>query len=78
MAVKKTTETELSFEKAISRLNEIAEKLESGKASLDESLTLYEEGSRLIKLCTKQLDIAEKKIKLLDGKGDKSAGASDE
>jgi exodeoxyribonuclease VII small subunit len=78
MATKKTTESELSFEKAISRLNDIAEKLESGKATLEESLTLYEEGSRLIKSCTKQLDSAEKKIKLLDNKAEDRDGANDE
>ena len=33
--------------------------------SLDESLTVYEEGVRLIKLCTERLNEAQKKIEIL-------------
>lgn len=35
----------ISFEEAMKRLAEISEKLEKGDAALDESLTLFEEGT---------------------------------
>jgi len=56
---------ELSFEAALSRLEEIVRRLESGSAPLDESLALFEEGVGLVKLCNAQLDSAEQKVRLL-------------
>lgn len=52
----------LKFEEALNRLEEIARILESGNASLDESVKLYEEGTRLIQLCAGRLNDAESKI----------------
>lgn len=60
-----TEETEIPFEKAYSRLEEILEKMNSGKATLDESLKLYEEADKLIASCSKKLGEAEKKIEIL-------------
>ena len=54
----------ITFEVALSRLEEIALELESGNASLDKSLDLYNEGIKLIKNANQMLDNAEKKIKL--------------
>ncbi len=62
---KENTSEGMSFEDAMKRLSEISEKLEKGDAALDESLTLFEEGTALIKLCNEKLDAAEKKIKVL-------------
>ena len=56
---------EISFEDARKRLDEISSKLEKGDAALDEALSLFEEGTGLIKLCNEKLDAAEKKIKVL-------------
>lgn len=56
---------EMSFESAISRLEEIVGKLESGKESLDASLELYEEGIALVRYCSETLDKAEQKIKIV-------------
>ena len=55
----------ITFESAMSRLEEIVGKLESGKASLDESLGLYEEGISLVRFCSDTLDKAEQKIKIV-------------
>jgi exodeoxyribonuclease VII small subunit len=55
----------LSFETALSRLEEILEKLNSGAISLDESLKLYEEADQLITVCNKRLNEAERKIEVL-------------
>lgn len=54
-----------NFEKSFARLEEILEKMNSGKASLDESLKLYEEADTLIVGCTKRLTAAEEKIEKL-------------
>lgn len=63
---------EKSFEKAFKRLEEILEKMNDGKISLDESLKLYEEADQLIISCSKKLADAEKKIQIMtkerDGK----------
>ena len=55
----------MTFETAMTRLEEIVRQLESGKATLDESLALYEEGIALVKLCSGRLDEAEQKIKII-------------
>ena len=55
----------MKFEEAYSRLEEILEKMNSGKASLDDSLKLYEEADKLIVACQKKLTEAEKKIEIL-------------
>lgn len=59
------TENKISFEAAITRLEEIIRQLERGDAPLETSLTLYEEGVGLIKSCTGMLDEATLKVKLL-------------
>ena len=54
-----------TFESSLARLEEIVRAMESGNIMLDESLSLYEEGVKLIKFCTKALDDAEQKVKIL-------------
>lgn len=56
---------EPSFEEALARLEEIVQELEEGEAELDRTLSLFEEGVKLSKLCHKRLESAEKKIELL-------------
>jgi exodeoxyribonuclease VII small subunit len=55
----------MKFEEAYSRLEEILEKMNSGKVSLDDSLKFYEEADQLIVTCTKKLSEAEKKIEMM-------------
>ncbi|MEG2377652.1 MAG: exodeoxyribonuclease VII small subunit [Clostridia bacterium] len=55
----------MSFEKNIIRLDEIVKSLERGDAPLSESLKLFEEGTGLIKSCSKMLDEAEQKVVVL-------------
>ncbi len=52
----------LSFEDALKRLEAIVQRLESGDASLDESITLYEEGAKLRLQCEARLKSAQEKI----------------
>ncbi len=53
---------ELSFEQSLSRLDEIVKHLEKGDLPLNDSLALYEEGTALIRSCSKMLDDAEHKV----------------
>ncbi len=54
-----------TFEQSYARLEEILEKMNSGKVTIDDSLKLYEEADKLIHSCTKRLTDAEQKIELL-------------
>ncbi len=58
---------ELTYEQAMLKLEEIVSKLESGELGLDESLKLFEEGTKLAALCNKALNDAEQKIFKLNG-----------
>jgi len=58
-------ENKMTFELALARLEEIVRAMESGSAALDSSLALFEEGIGLVKFCTKALDTAEQKVKIL-------------
>ena len=59
MAAKKTA---MTFEQSLDRLEEIVRHLEKGDLPLNDSLSLYEEGTALIAACSKQLDEAEQKV----------------
>ena len=59
--------TELSFEEALRKLEQVVDKLESKDLDLDRSLKIFEEGIKLSRLCNKKLDKAERKIEILLG-----------
>lgn len=54
-----------NFEQAMARLEEIVAALESGGASLDESMKLFEEGARLSAFCEEKLQSAKQKLTVL-------------
>ena len=56
---------ELNFEESMKKLEEIANELEKGNLSLDESVNKFEEGMKLSKKCSDFLNSAEKKITML-------------
>ena len=58
-------EKKLTFEKAMSNLEMIVKRLENGEVTLDESLKMFDEGVKLVKLCNSLLDKAEQKVILL-------------
>lgn len=62
---------EMSFEKAIARLEEIVKELEDGRLPLESALVLFEEGVKLSRICEGYLEAAEQKISILlaDEKG---------
>ena len=55
----------LVFEQAMKRLEEIVTALEKGDAPLEESLALFQEGTKLIGSCNKALDQAQQHLKIL-------------
>lgn len=57
------TKSAMPFEKALERLEQIVQTLETGDTSLDDSLALFEEGAALSQLCSRRLDEAEQKIR---------------
>jgi exodeoxyribonuclease VII small subunit len=67
----KKDESPVGFEAALKRLETIVEEMESGETDLDTMIASYEEGQRLVKLCTAKLNEVEKKIEKIvkDGSG---------
>jgi exodeoxyribonuclease VII small subunit len=55
----------MTFEQALSKLEEIVTQIEEGKVPLEESIEKYAQGIGLIKQCRAILDGAEKKIQIL-------------
>lgn len=53
---------EMSYEQAVLRLNEIVDILEKNDITLDESIKLFEEGTKLTAFCTEKLNNAKAKI----------------
>ena len=65
------------FEAAIAELESIVKKLEEGDLALEASLELYERGVQLSKYCHARLEAAERRIELLNERGElKNAPAS--
>ena len=54
--------TELSFEDAMRELEATVGKLETGEATLEESIALYERGATLREHCEKRLREAEERV----------------
>ena len=57
--------SEIKFEKAMTRLENIIEELERGDLDIDKSLEIFEEGIKMSRLCSKKLNEAEAKIENL-------------
>jgi exodeoxyribonuclease VII small subunit len=66
------TEKGPSFEQALARLEKIVEKLDDGNLPLDESISLFKEGTALAKVCRDKLAEAEVQVE----EALKSAGAA--
>jgi len=80
MSKQKNKDEALTFEQAVAELGAIIEGIESGQAGLEESLTQYERGMKLIGQCRTILTAAEQKIAELsvDAKGKLRAEAGGE
>ena len=56
---------ELSFEEALANLESIIDSMEKGETPLGELVEKFEEGTKLLKTCQKQLKDAELRIESL-------------
>ena len=56
------SEERIDFEKELNRLNEIVNRIQDESLPLDESVKLYEEGNKIIKLLEAELKKAEDKV----------------
>ena len=70
MSEKKTlnsesTKPELSFESAMTDLEALVTKIETGNLSLEESLKEFENGIKLSRICQSALKDAENRVKIL-------------
>lgn len=64
-------ETKPTFEEALAQLEKIVAEVEQGKIPLEESITRYEQGMKLIGYCRAILDSAEKRIETIGKKEEK-------
>ena len=63
------SEKKIDFEKELNRLKEIVSKSQQKDLSIDESLSLYEEGDKIINTLQEELKNAESKLeKVIDTK----------
>ena len=58
-------EKTVDFEKSLERLETIVEEMESGELSLEQMIRHFEEGSKLVTLCSGKLNEVEQKIEKL-------------
>lgn len=65
MVRKEKTDSEPTFEQSFERLVEVVGKLEAGESTLTERTQLFEEGVRLSRACSEQLDAIEKRVEIL-------------
>lgn len=56
----------MTIEEQLQKIQEIASLLDQGELPLEEALAKYEEGVRLIRQCSGQIDKAEKRIQIIE------------
>mgnify|MGYP001078155608 FL=1 len=73
MSKNKTSDQPLTFESAMTELEQLVEKMEDGELTLDESLKAFERGVVLTRLCQSELKNAELKVQQLNSDGELEA-----
>ena len=58
------------FESALAELDTIVRKMEEGDLTLEKSMELYERGLQLSRFCHTTLEAAERRIELLNDRGE--------
>jgi exodeoxyribonuclease VII small subunit len=66
---------QMSFEAALSELEDIVSRLEQGEVDLEDSIALYERGTALKQHCEKKLKGAETRLEKIVLGGDGARGA---
>ena len=60
---------EMTLEESFAKLDEMLKKLEDSSLPLEEALTLYQQGTRLLSKCSSKIDLAEKQIMMVNEEG---------
>lgn len=68
---------DMKFEEAMTALENITSKLESGELPLEDAISAYERAIALVKICNEKLESAEKRVKILTEACDGSVTVSD-
>ena len=55
----------LTFEAASARLDELVEKMERGELPLDEMISAFEEGRKLVAFCTAKLTEVQQRVEVI-------------
>lgn len=58
---------DLSFEQALSELEKIVARMESGQLSLEDALAAHKRGLELARQCQARLEKAQQQVKILEG-----------
>ena len=56
-----------SFEEAMDKLDKIISSMQNNELPLEEALTAYKEGHKLVQFCQKKLSSVEEQLKMFDG-----------
>ncbi len=67
----------LSFEEALSQLETIVDRLETGDVALEESIEIYQRGAQLRAYCDEKLKNAQARIEKITGDGSGTAPLDD-
>jgi exodeoxyribonuclease VII small subunit len=59
-------QTHASFEDAMSELDQLVARMESGELPLEAAVAAYQRGSELVKYCSAQLERVERQVKVLE------------
>ncbi len=59
------SKSDIKFEEALKRLEEIVVKLEKGDLPLEKSLSLFEEGVNLSRFCVSKLEEVKRRVDIL-------------
>lgn len=76
-AVEAAPGAQATLEQALSRLDEIINRMEDGNLPLEQLLQDYEEGAKLVRLCQERLTAAEKRILVVTKSLDGTLGLAD-
>lgn len=58
-------EEQLTFEQALTELEQLVQEMEAGNLELERALQLFERGMQLVRYCNEQLDAAELRVRQL-------------
>ncbi len=67
-----TANAKPDFETALADLEQLVQRMESGELSLEDSLSEFERGIRLTRVCQDALKVAEQRVKLVNSDGQTS------